>query len=147
MRALLEIQKLGYRIDLDGEWIKLTWSGEGTPDPTVVRPILEEIKRAKEEVVQYLRQNWIGSQHDSENKVSNLSLNEFTGAPLAVRIWSKSLKREIWFVSDEQAIREFGIEGIYFTADELERLVRMKLTSKDLETLVDIKAILGGEII
>jgi hypothetical protein len=79
--------------------------------------------------------------------MANTPLDEFKSLPLAVRIWSKRLKREIWLVSNEQAVREFGIEGIYFTGDELKGLSKRNPTVNELKTLVDIKAILGGEIV
>ena len=55
MRAIIEIQAIGYRIDLMGDEIRLVWDGEEDPEPQRIRPLLEEIKVRKGEALEYLK--------------------------------------------------------------------------------------------
>jgi len=58
MLVLQQLEGMGYKITLEGTNLRLTWHGEGNPDPATVRPLLEELKRRKEEAVR-----WMASQH------------------------------------------------------------------------------------
>ena len=55
MRAIIEIQAIGYRIDLMGDEIRLVWDGEEDPEPQRVGPLLAEIKVHKTEALEYLK--------------------------------------------------------------------------------------------
>jgi len=60
MELLQKLRKIGYQITLEGANLRLTWQGEGSPDPAMVRPLLEELKQRKEEAVR-----WIASQYQT----------------------------------------------------------------------------------
>ena len=55
MRALDELRRLGYRIQLDGENIICRFIGPGKPDREQVVPLLQELKAGKAEAVAQLR--------------------------------------------------------------------------------------------
>jgi len=55
MRALDELRRLGYRIQLDGENIICRFIGPGKPDRERVVPLLQELKAGKAEAVAQLR--------------------------------------------------------------------------------------------
>ena len=147
MNALIQLQAMGYGISLKGDKIKLVWKREDDPDPDKARPLIEEVKANKKEAFQYLQKQGRSENGRNAGSVSNKTLDEFKKVPIGVRIWSKPLKRRIWLVSDKGALEEYGIEGLYFTGEELEHLIRMTPTIKDLEAIVDIKEELGGELI
>jgi hypothetical protein len=54
MQILRELEAMGYDITLDGNNVRLTWRGQGKPDPATVKPLLEELKRRKEEAIRWL---------------------------------------------------------------------------------------------
>ena len=54
MKALLDLQKLGYAFHREDKDLKYVWGGVGQPSPSLVRPLLEEIKTKKQEVLDYL---------------------------------------------------------------------------------------------
>jgi hypothetical protein len=83
----------------------------------------------------------------SSNTVSSMPFDEFKRSCLAVRVWSKLLKREIWFVSNEDAAREIGIDGILFTGEELKLLTQRKPSVEELQAIMEIKGVLRGSVI
>jgi hypothetical protein len=140
------LQTLGYEVSLQGSKIKFVWTKEKDPDPDEVRPLFEEINTNKEQALEHLEELSNDRLQRRNNEILNMPLEEFQGAPLAVRIWSKSLKREIWLVPNKKTVAEMGIEGIYFTGEELKHLLKLEPSTKDLQTIMDIKGELGGEL-
>ena len=57
MKALLELQRLGYEAKLknDGQNVSLRYYGDGEPDPDKVKPLISEVKQRKEEAINYLK--------------------------------------------------------------------------------------------
>ena len=55
MRAITDLEELGYTFALDGENIVYTHDGDN-PDPAQVRPFLEYAKRHKAEAVRFLQE-------------------------------------------------------------------------------------------
>jgi hypothetical protein len=49
--ALVELQRLGYEIQVDGDQVSLRWRGDGEPPRERVVPLVEEVKRRKAEVL------------------------------------------------------------------------------------------------
>lgn len=55
MKAILELQQLGYTFTLDGDSIRYRHRGQ-PPDPQQVRPLLEYLQRHRAEALCFLRQ-------------------------------------------------------------------------------------------
>ena len=55
MIILGALEDLGYNVALVGEALRLTYHGEGTPDPVRVTPLLDALKIQKKEAVEYLK--------------------------------------------------------------------------------------------
>lgn len=53
-KAIMLLNKLGYRAWVEGESVKLSFTGQGEPDPSQVIPLLEAVKAHKTEVRQLL---------------------------------------------------------------------------------------------
>lgn len=56
-RVLSTLKALGYKIELKGENIRLTYTGKGKPDKDKVLPLIEELKAHKEEIVRELKED------------------------------------------------------------------------------------------
>jgi hypothetical protein len=58
MRHILaRLHGVGYGVTLDGDNLRLHWTGQGQPDAATVNPLLTELRSRKAEVIQYLRQS------------------------------------------------------------------------------------------
>ncbi len=55
MDAIIQLQTLGYRVNLEGDKIRLIWQGESGPNPEQVTPLLEEVRARKQEALRYIR--------------------------------------------------------------------------------------------
>lgn len=55
MNAILQIEALGYNVNIEGDQIRLRWNGQGNPDPQLVVPLLKEIRAHKIQALQYLK--------------------------------------------------------------------------------------------
>jgi len=53
--ALLELTKHGFRFRLEGEAVKVRFEGERPPDPAAVSPLLNLVRKHKEDVHFFLR--------------------------------------------------------------------------------------------
>ena len=53
--AVMKLTALGYRFELQGGKVRWQWEGPGTPDPGMVRPLLDVVKAHKDEVQFFLR--------------------------------------------------------------------------------------------
>jgi hypothetical protein len=56
MRAIDELQKLGYTLTIDRNEIVVKHIGQGHPDPATVKPLLDDLRAHKQEAIAYLRQ-------------------------------------------------------------------------------------------
>ena len=54
IEAVRKLAHIGYRLMVNGENIKARYEGQGDPDPSQVRPLLETVKAHKPEVLTYL---------------------------------------------------------------------------------------------
>jgi hypothetical protein len=54
IEAVCRLVNLGYRPYKDGEGILLKWEGPGDPDPVTVSPLLDLVRRHKDQVRAYL---------------------------------------------------------------------------------------------
>ena len=55
MKALKELQSLGYQAEIKNGKLSLKYMGEGKPDKETVKPLLEELKQHKREAVTCLK--------------------------------------------------------------------------------------------
>jgi len=55
MRPVRELEALGYAITLEGENIHLVYKGEGEPDSEKILPLIEAVKRDKDEAIKWLK--------------------------------------------------------------------------------------------
>jgi hypothetical protein len=54
-KAVLELTRLGFCFRLDGEGVKVSFEGEQPPDPAAVSPLLDLVRRYREDVHFFLR--------------------------------------------------------------------------------------------
>jgi hypothetical protein len=55
--ALRKLADMGYRFTVNGAIIKARYEGQGAPDPTQVRPLLELARQHKEDVRYFLKRH------------------------------------------------------------------------------------------
>ena len=60
MKAVLELEQLGYTFSLDGGTVRYSHSGE-RPAPERVQPLLDYLRRHREEAVSFLRERICGA--------------------------------------------------------------------------------------
>jgi hypothetical protein len=56
-KVVQRLEEAGYEVALEGDNIRCAWRQSTPPDPTVVGPLLEELKRCKAEVVGALKES------------------------------------------------------------------------------------------
>ncbi len=56
MNTIARLEALGYRFSLEGANIRFRYQGECPPDPQVVNPLLEELRKYKSEALRVLRE-------------------------------------------------------------------------------------------
>jgi len=56
MNTIEALEKTGYKIQTDGQEIKLSYQGPGDPDPSKVGPLIEDLKRHKRQALTILRE-------------------------------------------------------------------------------------------
>ena len=78
--------------------------------------------------------------------ITNASLEDFRNSSFSIRIYSKTLGREVCFVGYDQAGKKLDSGAIYFTADELYHLIRQKTTPADLQCIANAKEVFGPKI-
>ena len=54
MKVLLELERIGYRVHMQEDRIRLSYMHPGGPDHKAVRPLLEEVREKKSEAIRYL---------------------------------------------------------------------------------------------
>ena len=122
MKSVITLENLGYALSLIGDQIHLDWTKEEEPDSEEVDPFIERLREQKENALLYLR----------ARQVEKMTLEEYRRRNIALRIHSNLLEKELWLVSNESTAKREGIPKPYFTADELDWLVTLKPTQKDL---------------
>ena len=55
MKLVEQLEDLGYNIYLEGDKIHYKFEGRGRLDPDASAPLLEELKRRKDEVIEHLK--------------------------------------------------------------------------------------------
>lgn len=55
MDTIKKLEKLGYTIKLNNNKISCRYNGPGRPNPSVVKPLFDELRRRKHEAAAYLR--------------------------------------------------------------------------------------------
>ncbi|MFC1889686.1 hypothetical protein ACFL4G_08020 [Thermodesulfobacteriota bacterium] len=55
MNSLVELQELGFTFWLDGDHIQYHYERPGDPDPSLIRPLLADIRCNKDKAIRYLQ--------------------------------------------------------------------------------------------
>lgn len=140
MEVLLRLMSLGYAVAVEGDRIHLTWQREEDPDPAVVDPLLEELRRRKEEALAWLR-----AQPDYQQEAARAR------RLLAERGWcavfSKVLGEVVrWARDGKVAIPERWKDAVRYHLGELEALTGPPCTGVEkLHKLHETKRTLSGE--
>jgi hypothetical protein len=57
MKTVIKLSQLGYEVSLNALDIALDWKGSVAPDPEIVKPLFEELKKEKEAAIRYLEEH------------------------------------------------------------------------------------------
>ena len=114
MEIIKKLECIGYKILLNEDKICYEFKGKSKPDPTIVGPLIFELRENKNRVVKYLK---------------------FSEANLALKIESELLNREVYFASNERIRDRVESEGLVIigvSLDRREEAVRRFLQRTDL---------------
>lgn len=144
MQLLRQLEEIGYQAVLDGDNIRLTWRGVGKPDPAIVLPLLEELKRRKEEVRALLAAWQPKPDYKGEAEKAQRLLEERGWCV----VWSRVLGEPVVWVRDGKVvIPARWKDAVKYTLAELEALTRPpKPGPEELRRLHQAKKLFGGEI-
>lgn len=145
MHLLRQLEKIGYQATLDGDNVRLTWRGMGKPDPAIVRPLLEELKRRKEEAIRWLVSQQQEPDYEAEAAKAAKLLRELGWCAIECRTLGGEVV--IWVRSEKVAIPARWRDAVRYTLAELEALRKPpKPSPEDLRKLHGAKRLFGGEI-
>lgn len=144
MQLLRELEELGYEVAFEGNNIRLTWRGQGKPDPATVKPLLDELKRRKEEAIRWLAPRQPEPDYKAEAEKAQELLREQGWCV----VWSRVLGEPVVWVRDGKvAIPERWKDAVKYHLRELEALTRPpKPGPEELRKLHQAKRLFGGEI-
>lgn len=149
MFLLQRLADMGYSISLRGDDLKLTWTGEGKPDPDQVKPLFAELKERKQEALIYLR-----SQQEQPQQAQVLDFQAEATKVKAhlqrhgiVEIRSATLGEDVFFAVDDKAAAKAPKKAVIYTLDELRELVRGPLTQDDLKQVHAAKKVFNGRVV
>ncbi len=133
-RAAVSYSKLlkerGLRVEIAGDRLILFPAELVTPD------IVELVKQHKPEIITEIRE-----------EVENMTLEEFAGAALAVKVFSRTLGEDIYLCSNERAKRVVSSEGLVaYLPDELLEIHRAKPGNVQLRQIHETKRVFNGRI-
>jgi len=137
VRALEELEAIGYSIWLDGQRIRLKYRGEGRPDPSRIEPLIEDLRRHKAEVLQILRDretsrifkealaqissNWIpGLMEHLERHERETRERMWKAEEALERVWARTLKGDSTIEEFREAVkawRDAHVEAIHLYRD------------------------------
>lgn len=131
-RAAISYSKLlrerGLRVEVSGERVVLSPAELVTPD------IVEIVKAHKPEIISEIRTG-----------VENMTLDEFAGAALAVKVFSRVLGEDIFLCSDERAKQMVSDTGlVVYLPNELLELHRARPGKDNLFQVHEIKRSFDG---
>jgi|LSQX01.2.fsa_nt_gb hypothetical protein len=145
MELIKELENLGYKVELEGENISLTFNGEGRPDQNIIKPLLLELKTRKPEALKYL-------QDREQNKIINFA-SEAAKVQARLRqdgvakIHSETLAEDVYFAVDDKAAGKAPRGAIVYELSELRELARGNLTGEDLKRIHLTKKVFSGKIV
>lgn len=145
MQLLRQLEEIGYQATLDGDNVRLTWRGVGKPDPAIVRPLLEELKRRKEEAIRWLTFRQQKPNYELEAALAARLLKKLGWCAVE----SRTLGGEVvlWVKDAGVAVPAKWRNAIRYTLVELEALTRPpKPGPEDLRKLHEAKRLFDGEI-
>lgn len=149
MLLLQQLKEAGYIISLQGDDLKLTWTGDGKPDPDQVKPLFAELKERKQEALIYLRSQQEQPQQAQviDFQVEATKVRDYLRRHGIVEIRSATLGEDVFFAVDDKAAAKAPKKAVIYTLDELRELVRGPLTQDDLKQIHTAKKIFYGRIV
>lgn len=148
MFLLQRLADMGYSISLRGDDLKLTWTGEGKPDPDQVKPLFAELKERKQEALTYLRSQQQSRQAQVlDFQAEAVKVKDYLRQHGIAKIRSDTLKEDVFFATDETQAGKAPKGAVIYTLDELRELARGNLTGEDLKQIHAVKKIFNGRVV
>lgn len=155
MKIVTLLKAVGYEIELNGDKIKYRYTLPGDPPEDKVKPLLDELRKHKDEVVTHLK---IKKESETpvpsvptikEDTLLKMPLSEFKKGGYLVRVRCRHLNNEeIYIASTEREAAIGRAEGlIVYLADELIELVKDKPNPDVMRTIHEAKKILQGTLL
>lgn len=149
MLLLEKLKDAGYSISLQGEELKLTWTGQGKPNPAQVKPLLAELKERKQEALAYIRSQQERPQQaqvidfaaEAEKVKTALSRQGI------VKIKSETLGEEVYWARDNKEAVKAPAGAVVYTIDELRHLYSAGTTREGLRQVHEAKKLFGGKVV
>ncbi|MBS4032640.1 MAG: hypothetical protein KGZ63_14660 [Clostridiales bacterium] len=132
LSLLKKLQEIGYRVTLDGECLRLLWTGSGKPDPATINPLLSELRMRKSEAVSFIR-------NQSTTLPSHSSIKAAMDDRGYITIYSEKISQTIYLCRDQEIALSLLDGSIAFTLRELQHLVMQEYTPDELRELCDVK--------
>jgi len=141
MKEIRKLENLGYKVTLESREILLKYLGDGEPEPEEVRPLLEEVKRRKDEAVNYLfyRDN-PGASLEKEASVAEESIN---GRDV-IKKESKVFGDIVFCAKDQHEAKKAPSGSAVYTLKELRCLLDMKDNPAGLRRIHETKKVFPG---
>lgn len=143
MRAIRELEKIGFRFYLSGGGIKYTFQGSTKPDPDTVKPLLAEIKAKKEEAIHYLQGEPVDPRKEGQKA------RELLKAQGWCAVKSKALGGEVvlWVKDGKVAVPARWQENVRYTMEELRALAQApKINEEGLRKIHQAKKLFNGTV-
>lgn len=150
------IQRLtdvGYTVSLyAGDHVQCKWTGQGQPDPAIVKPLLDELKANKTQAIEYLKARV--RIEASEKLHHSLTPNQNQGQQLEkiaaalqagklIKIHSQILGEVIYWALNQQVATK-AKNGIVYTLEELKTL--QGINQEGLKMMHKAKKVFSGTI-
>ena len=143
MLLIKHLQEFGYHLSLQGEDLKLTWAGQGKPDPGAAKLLLEEAKGRKAEIVAHLKNQVVDFQEEAAKVRAAIRKHG------KAKVHSRVLGEVVIFALNEDAAAQIEHKNglTVYTLAELRELSGGGLTKEDLRRLHTAKKLFRGEFI
>lgn len=122
--VIQKLKEIGYQVDLRGNDILLSYTGEGEPDPEAVNPLLRELKNRKPEALAFLR-----LQEETRKALEQLGQCGF------IKVWSTKLQRTVYFMRKTEDRANLPIDAVAFDFFELQELTARRATPEELQKI------------
>ena len=66
MDVVARLREAGYWVRVEGDRIKCSWQGQGKPDPDTVKPLIDELRQHRAEVLETLREESVVDPFDPD---------------------------------------------------------------------------------